>query len=366
MNFDEEAIVLVAALIVSKKKKEAQRTQRRHKCWVNSYLQLRKEKGRFQNDFQNMVQNPNMFYQNFHMGESQFNHLFSLVEPFLVPKRNSRPDAIPLKAKLAIVLECFATGDLQCHVGSTYRISKQHMGRTIDLVSNAICTALHGEFPVWNSKNMLKWATDFMEQWNFPNCVGAIDGKHVAIKAPPNSGSAFYNYKGFHSIVLLAVCDASYRFTFIDVGAYGSEGDMNAFSHCSLGKAILSDKVSFPEDSMLLGVRTPYYIVADDAFPLHKRIMKPYGSKNLSTSERIFNYRLSRARRCIENAFGILREYGAKAESLLTESPAETVTEAYRGRVQDYPKFIRNNIKDFVNSQAGSVSWQNESAGVVQ
>ncbi|KAM8714560.1 hypothetical protein ACLKA7_000002 [Drosophila subpalustris] len=91
--------------IVSKKKKEAQRTQRRQKCWVNSYLQLRKEKGRFQNDFQNMVQNPNMFYQNFHMGESQFNHLFSLVEPFLVPKRNSRPDAIPLKAKLAIVLE---------------------------------------------------------------------------------------------------------------------------------------------------------------------------------------------------------------------------------------------------------------------
>ncbi|KAM8702524.1 hypothetical protein ACLKA7_005640 [Drosophila subpalustris] len=153
---------------------------------------------------------------------------------------------------------------------------------------------------------MLKWATDFMEQWNFPNCVGAIDGKHVAIKAPPNSGSAFYNYKGFHSIVLLAVCDASYRFTFIDDGAYGSEGDMNAFSHCSLGKAILSGKISFPEDNMLQGVRTPYYIVADDAFPLHKRIMKPYGSKNLSTAERIFNYRLSRARRCIESAFGIL------------------------------------------------------------
>ncbi|XP_034668743.1 putative nuclease HARBI1 [Drosophila subobscura] len=407
MDSDDEVLVILAAYVAAKENEDqsnikGQSKRRRPNCWVNPYLQLRKEKGRFQNDFQNMVQNPSMFYQNFNMNESEFNSLFSLVEPHLVPKRNSRPDAIPLRAKLAIALEYFATGDLQCHVGSTYRISKQHMGRTIDLVSHAISTALHGEFPKWNSENMLKWATDFMEQWHFPNCIGAIDAKHVAIRAPPNSGNAFHNSKGLHSIMLMAVCDASYRFTYIDVGAYGSETDMTAFSHCSLGKAILSGNVAFPEDSMLQGVRTPYYMVADEAFQLHKRIMKPYGARKLSKAERIFNYRLSRARRCIEKAFGILsnrwmavqdslrcgpdraqnvivaccylhnylmrvspREYGARVESPLMQSPADPAAESFRGRVQDFPKHVRNTIKDFVNSAVGSVPGQNESAGVL-
>ncbi|XP_036326108.1 protein ANTAGONIST OF LIKE HETEROCHROMATIN PROTEIN 1-like [Rhagoletis pomonella] len=68
-------------------------------------------------------------------------------------------------------------------------------------------------------------ANDFQTMWNMPNCVGAIDGKHIALQCPRKSGSMFFNYKKFHSIVLMAACDAKYTFTAVSIGSYGSQSD---------------------------------------------------------------------------------------------------------------------------------------------
>ena len=50
----------------------------------------------------------------------------------------------------------------------------------------------------------------------------------------------------------------------------------------------------------------PYVFLADDAFPFGKHCLKPYSQIGLTPMKRVFNYRLSKFCRVIENAFGIL------------------------------------------------------------
>lgn len=74
------------------------------------------------------------------------------------------------------------------------------------------------------NKTPAEWevvADEFQEKWKIHNCIGALDGKHIRIIKPPHSASAFFNYKKYFSFVLMGMCDANYKFTWIDVGDYG-------------------------------------------------------------------------------------------------------------------------------------------------
>ena len=148
----------------------------------------------------------------------------------------------------------------------------------------------------------------FEHIWNFPHCVGAIDGKHIVMQAPARSGSTFFNYKGTHSIVLMAVCDAHYCFTLIDVGDAGRHSDGGVLSNSALGQAMDSGDLSLPDVSNVSGITSPipHFFVGDSAYPLKTYMLRPYPGRYLEEKRRVLNYRLSRARRIIENAFGIM------------------------------------------------------------
>jgi len=156
-----------------------------------------------------------------------------------------------------------------------------------------------------------EWKTvsrEFYNNWNYPNCLGALDGKHVVVIKPPKSESMFMNYKQTFSVVLMAVVDANYKFLYVNVGAQGRISDAGVFNDCAFAEAIDRNDLHFPEPTTLPGsdVVMPHMLVADEAFPLRLNIMKPFPRRNLSESDRVFNYRVSRARRVVENAFGIL------------------------------------------------------------
>ena len=106
----------------------------------------------------------------------------------------------------------------------------------------------------------------------------------------------------------MALVDNDYKFLYVDIGCNGRVSDGGVFRGCTLQQSLEQQTANIPPPSPLPGsdIFLPYYVVADEAFPLKRYIMKPYSRRGLSEEQRIFNFRLSRARRVVENAFGIL------------------------------------------------------------
>lgn len=131
--------------------------------------------------------------------------------------------------------------------------------------------------------------------------MGAIDGKHINVKAPPNTSSEYFNYKKQFSFVLFAIADAKAQFIALDLGSAGGQSYNGIFKHGSLGAVCKSEYFPPPEKVGKTRVSDiPYCILGDEAFALDQNLMKPYQHRTAIGDENVFNYRLSRARRkCI-------------------------------------------------------------------
>lgn len=92
-------------------------------------------------------------------------------------------------------------------------------------------------------------AKEFKKYWQVENCVGAVDGKHIAILQPPGSGSYFYNYKDFFSIVLLAVFNANYEFMYINCGVIGRVSDRRVLFETDFGQKLENDQLNLPSST---------------------------------------------------------------------------------------------------------------------
>ncbi|XP_071112110.1 putative nuclease HARBI1 [Haliotis cracherodii] len=178
------------------------------------------------------------------------------------------------------------------------------------------CRAIREEYKnevVQCPRNPNEWKTvadDFKNRWNVPHACGAIDGKHVTLRCPPNTGSLYYNYIGFFSIVLLALVDANYKFLWCDVGGFGSMSDSQIFNESELKECLEDDTINFPVSEPLShdDMDIPFFILSADTFALRTYMIKPYSTRGLTKEQPIFNYRISCGRRVVENAFGILAQ----------------------------------------------------------
>lgn len=148
-------------------------------------------------------------------------------------------------------------------------------------------------------------AKDFQDRWQFINCGGAMDGKHIRIVPPSKSGSTYYNYKSFHSIVLMGLVNSNYEFIYVDVGKNGRLSDGGVLEYTEFHRKLLANELNLPDNNETVN-NLNYVFIGDEAFSLDDHFLKPYAQRELNSEKRIFNYRLSRARNVVENAFGII------------------------------------------------------------
>ncbi|XP_013407628.1 uncharacterized protein LOC106171725 [Lingula anatina] len=134
---------------------------------------------------------------------------------------------LQVRLKLAATLRFLATGNSYPSLQYSFRVEASTICKCIPEVCKAII-AVYKDEVLSCYKTEEEWkdvAARFSSRWNYHNCLGAVDGKHIAIKKPPNAGSYYYYYyyyyKGFHSIVLMAVADATYKFLYVHVRAVG-------------------------------------------------------------------------------------------------------------------------------------------------
>ncbi|XP_066585172.1 putative nuclease HARBI1 [Prorops nasuta] len=241
-----------------------------------------------------------------------FDHLLQLIGPFIQRKNTIMRDCVSPKERLSITLRFLTTGESYRSLEYSTRFSLSTISLIVPETCSIIYLVLRKKYLNTPNTNE-EWAdvaNRYFQLWNFPHCIGAMDGRHIEFKAPLKDGSLYYNYKGTNSIVLLAIVNANYEFIYVNVGVNGRVSDGGVFRESDISNLLknIENPLNIPCENPLPGMNEPlpYVLLADNAFPLHKNILKPYSTCNLTQEERVFNYRLSRGRRVVESSFGIL------------------------------------------------------------
>ncbi|CAN7944090.1 unnamed protein product [Ixodes hexagonus] len=287
--------------------KERQASTPRH--WVRPVWKNRAKESEYFTAMQAMKSgDPSLFHKYYRMSPQTFDILHGLVESRLTEEWLCR-EPVSSGERLALTLRFLSSGMLIRDVAMAFRVGFETAREAIHLTCQVLWEVLSPVF--MKPPNEEEWkqiAAGFWQRWQFPNCLGAVDGKHVVIKCPSKAGSLYFNYKGTHSIVLMAVVDSQYLFRLIDVGAPGRLSDGGIFKDSPIGQRLHEGELNLPSAAALPGsVRVcPHVLVGDEAFQLRPDFMRPLPGTRTKPEEVIFNYRLSRARRCAENAFGIL------------------------------------------------------------
>ncbi|XP_069683589.1 uncharacterized protein [Periplaneta americana] len=296
------------ALLLDEDESKVRKRKTPKRKWVN---RNRKDVGEYFTLFKELIDDETRFYQYFHMPINKFETLLARIQNDIKKVDTCFREAITPREKLAVCLRFLGTGDSFRTIASSYCLGRSTTHCIIKEVCSVIIRKMKDEtIPVPKEEDWKRIAADFWRLWNFPNCLGALQGKQVEIEVHASRGAPSNSYTRKFSVVLLALVDAHYRFVSVDIGAYGKTSGI--LSSSNMGKALESGSLNIPTKNELPGsnLRAPYVILGDESFPMKTYLMRPYPAPQAADDipKKTFNNKLSHARQVTENAFRLLAD----------------------------------------------------------
>ena len=222
--------------------------RKRRRCWTKEWISKR---GEMKNVYEELfVEDEAKFRQAFRMPPEIFQKLLCLVENDIRKEDTIMRKAIPPKIRLQITLRYLTSGANFRIMEEIFRVANPTISKIVSEITKVIWNKLSPTYvpdPItFSCEKWRKIAEDFYEKWNYPFCLGALDGKHIAVQNFANCGTRNRNYKQFFSVALLAIVDANYQFTYTNVGTPGSCNDASIWNGCNF-KRLLENGTLLPD-----------------------------------------------------------------------------------------------------------------------
>ncbi|CAG4953387.1 unnamed protein product [Colias eurytheme] len=269
MDSDEETLLL---LLLLRRRKRRKRNYRR--IWEDplSFNRLQ-ESDYFVLFSKRLKNNPKKFRKYLRMSRPTFYELLHLVQADLKHEDTHLRLSVSPEERLVITIRYLATGCSLMDLHFSFRRGFSTVQKIVRETCQAIIKNLfYICMPPKRTEDWQKISKGFLENADFPNCIGAVDGKHIRIIKPCHSGSLYFNYKKYFSMSLLAVCDSNYKFIFVDVGSYGKSSDSTIFDRSQLRSDIEGNTLNIPQPKQITNneIALPFTLIGDEAFPLSK------------------------------------------------------------------------------------------------
>ena len=250
--------------------------------------------------------NDEQWYENFRVRKETFVFILDKILLDITYTDTTMRKAISPRRRLALTFYFLASTAEYRTIGNLFGVSVSFVCNCVKDVCEAIRRHfLHVvRFP--KGVEILQVIQEYENKWGFPMCAGCINGTRIPIIAPKENHKDYVNRKGFYSIQMQAVVDSRYLFRDVVVGWPGSVHDARVLSNSTLYKKGVDNALfNGIESQRIQGQDIPPLLLGDPAYPFLPWLMKRYPENNDTPREqRVFNYRLSRARMTVENTFG--------------------------------------------------------------